>query len=206
MKPRRKLIYGVGVNDSPTKVDRHVEVGGVRVRVKCPIYVKWKGMFDRCFDEKHHLKTHQSYLGCSIHPDWIYFTNFKAWVKSQDWEEKQLDKDLLLKGNKVYSPEYCCFLNQQVNMFLCARTKSRGIHPIGATYDKAKSKFKSHCCNPFTKICENLGYFPTALEAHYAWKSRKHHYACQLADLETDPRIKEALVSRFSPSSDWINE
>ena len=116
----------------------------------------------------------------------------------QDWEGKQLDKDLLFEGNKVYSSESCVFVEGRVNNFITDRGAARGEWLIGVYWDKGAGKFMSQCRNPLTKKKEYLGYFKCELEAHKAWLKRKLELARQLAAIQTDERVGRALVSRYT--------
>ena len=108
-----------------------------------------------------------------------------GWRK-QDWEGKELDKDILFEKNKIYSPNTCVFVDGVVNNFLNDQAAARGEWPIGVYWNEQKQKFISQCNNPFTKEKEYLGYFHCPNQAHRAWKKRKHELACHLADTQTD--------------------
>jgi hypothetical protein len=118
-------------------------------------------------------------------------------MQGQDWEGKQLDKDLLIVGNKLYSPETCVFVSKITNTFTIDCGASRGEWPIGVNFDKHRGKLKVRCCNPFSKKAEHIGLFTCKNKAYEAWKNRKHELACQLADLQTDERVAAALRSRY---------
>ena len=201
VKPKRKigLVYGVGINDADYNVYEYGYVNGKRVYVwRCPFYRTWKDMLKRCYSEKHHQRQ-PTYKDCSVCDEWLLFSNFKRWMEQQDWEGKQLDKDLLIEGNKVYSPDTCIFVDRKINTFVVDSGATRGNYMIGVSLDKRRNKFKAECSNPFTGKREHLGYFTDELEAHLAWKARKHELACQFADSEycTDPRLAEALRTRY---------
>jgi hypothetical protein len=118
-------------------------------------------------------------------------------METQEWLGKELDKDLLSQGNKIYSPETCVFVDLNVNHFILDRSAKRGDFPIGVSFDKVRGKFQSYCGNPFTGKSSNLGYFDCPEKAHEAWRKRKHELACQLADLQTNERVANALRSRY---------
>ena len=199
MGKKGDLIYGIGVNNSPTPVYRSEKVNGKwRTVWVCPYYVVWTHMLERCYYEPY-LKKYHTYRGCSVCPEWIYFMTFKAWMEKQDFEGKQLDKDILFEDNKVYSPKTCRFIDKSLNMFLTDSGAIRGEWPIGVVWRKVNSKFVAQCNNPFTKKKEHLGYFTCPQAAHEAWRKRKHEHACALADLQDDPLIAKALRSRFKP-------
>ena len=197
----QRLVYGVGINDADYRVQIKEEmkkVNGKRVQRhvwRCPYYIKWVGMLERCYSEKYHAKG--AYKGCTVSEEWKLFSNFKAWMETQDWGGLELDKDILVKGNKVYSSEKCVFVTQQVNGFITDSRKSRGEFPIGVYLDRDSGKFKSHCQNPFTGKQEHLGRFLCSHEAHKAWLTRKLEHAVALAAIQTDPRVAKALIDRY---------
>ena len=204
---KAKLIQGVGINDADyvVKVSEYLEEilpSGKKKRKLvwfCPYYSRWTDMLRRCYSKKLHEKR-PTYLGCTVCKEWLTFSSFREWMTTQEWEGKELDKDLLIDGNKIYSPETCVFVSREVNIFVITRGKSRGEYLIGCHWDKRDKKFLSKCCNPFTKKRKFLGYFSTELEAHLVWKKRKHEYACQLADSEyvTDERIALVLRTKYA--------
>ena len=119
-------------------------------------------------------------------------------MESQDFEGKQLDKDLLFEGNKVYSKETCVFVTRVVNMFTVDRSNDRGEWSIGVYWNKASEKFRAMCRNPLTKKQEHLGLFTCELEAHQAWLKRKLELATLLAAEQTDSRVARALIERYT--------
>ena len=194
-----RLVYGVGVNDADYNVYEYAVVDGKRKFIWiCPFYRSWMDMLKRCYSEKFQ-STYPTYKGCSVCDEWLKFSNFKAWMEQQDWKGKQLDKDLLKEGNKIYSPDYCIFVERKINMFVTDSGAARGEYMIGVHWHKRDEKFQSRCNNPFTGKQEHLGHFTNELEAHLAWKKRKHEIACQLAESElvSDPRLAEALKVRY---------
>ena len=196
---KRKKLCGVGINDADYNVREYAIVGGKnRIVRRCPFYVTWADMLVRCYSEKCQLKN-PTYKGCSVCDEWLTFSGFKAWMEEQDWQDKQLDKDLLKDGNKIYSPEYCLFVDRKINMLVVDRGASRGEYMIGVCWHKATCKFVSQCSNPFTSKQEHLGLFTNELEAHLAWKARKHELACQLAESEycNDPRLTNVLRTKY---------
>ena len=199
LRKRNKLVFGVGINDADYNVYRYDYLNGKRIRVwVCPFYQTWKSMLKRCYSEKYHQE-YPTYKGCSVCDEWLIFSNFKRWMEQQDWEGKQLDKDLLIEGNKIYSPDTCIFVDHKINSFVIDRNNDRGQYMIGVHWDKRANKFQSRCRNPFTDKQEYLGSFINELEAHLAWKARKHELACQLADSEyvTGERIANVLRNKY---------
>jgi hypothetical protein len=201
LRVKLKKVFGVGVNDAEQSVTPLV--GGKQLM--CQYYLKWHSMLRRCYDLKHQQK-YTTYSGCLVCEDWLVFSRFKEWVDVQpnkDWTNCELDKDLIVKGNKVYSPTTSVFITKHINNFLTDSRHTRGMCMLGVTMINSKNRFKSSCGNPFTAKQEYLGLFPTELEAHKAWQAKKHEYACMLADKQDDPRVVKALRERYSPDKDW---
>lgn len=192
MVKKNKLVKGVGDNDANYVVYK-TENGK---RVMCPYYRTWNAMLERAYCDKYEQKNH-TYQGVTVCEDWHSFMNFRSWMETQDWEGKHLDKDLLVRGNKVYSPNTCVFVDGVVNKFLNGHAASRGEWPIGVQWHEQNQKFRSQCSNPFSRKNEHLGYFTCPQQAHSAWKKRKHELACQLADIQTDERVAGALRIRY---------
>ena len=199
LNKRNKLVRGVGVNDADYNVvEIETDEGKQKIVWQCPYYRKWMAMLGRCYSEN--VQSRQpTYKGCSVCDEWLIFSNFKKWMEQQDWKEKHLDKDLLMEGNKVYCPEHCIFVDGAINNFVIDRGSSRGEYMIGVSWVNHASKFVSKCNNPLTGKQEHLGYFTDELQAHLAWKARKHELACQLAESEycVDPRLAEVLKTRY---------
>lgn len=184
------VVFGVGFNDCEYTVFCSKERGGER----CPYYARWVEMLRRCYSCSFHKKR-PTYIGCTVCDDWLTFSNFKAWMEKQDWEGKQLDKDLLLAGNKVYSPDNCVFVDAVINNFTTDRKLHRGECLLGV--DVNNGMFRAQCRNFMSKKREFLGYYKSQEEAHLAWKARKHELALQLAESQSDERIANALRSRY---------
>lgn len=197
-KVARKLVYGVGINDAGYAVTRnHTDPMTKKSRQTwiCPFYLKWRGILARCYSESQ-VKENPSYKDCSICQEWLIFSNFKAWMEKQDWQNKQLDKDLLFPGNKVYSPETCVFVDQRVNNFLIETGAARGEYMIGVCWHKQKNRFIAQC-NDYKGKKIYLGCFDSELEAHQTWLAFKLKIAYELASEQTNQRIAKALVKRY---------
>ena len=198
-----RLVFGVGINDADyvvKKMETTGYVNGVRKQRlvwTCPYYRVWLNMLQRCYSTKFQEK-HPTYEGCSVSEEWLRFSNFRAWMVVQDWEGKQLDKDLLFEGNKVYSKETCVFVTRSVNIFTTDRGASRGEWSIGVNWHKGVNKFVAQVNNPFSKKKEHLGYFTFEPEAHQAWLNRKLELAHLLAAEQTDERVGKALIERYT--------
>jgi len=197
-----KLIHGVGVNDLPyrTQKEEVTENGGKRIReivFRCKYYEAWIGMLKRCYSKKS-LESYPTYIGTRVCSEWLSATAFKKWMEQQDWHGKCLDKDIIVPGSKLYSPETCAFVLKATNLFVTARDASRGEYPIGVSLYKHTGKYCAKCRNPFAGKHEHLGYFLTPEDAHEAWRERKHELAQLVAATESDIRVVEALKKRYS--------
>lgn len=178
MRKKTKRVCGIGVNDSTSTI------------VGCPFYRTWKAMLRRCYigDSRSN-----AYLNCTVSDDWLVFSNFKAWMEKQDWQGRQLDKDLLSEGSKVYSPETCVFVSQEFNKFMCTiRPNNKGL-PIGVLV--VGGKFTAEVSSRGKKV--KLGTFETKEAAHAAWKSAKLKIASNFSEF-SDKRIRESLFEKFS--------
>ena len=199
----RKLVRGVGLNDADYATQKNETIGYVDGKQKrklvwiCPFYQVWTNMINRCYSVKFQERW-PTYVGCTVSDEWKTFSNFRSWMMTQDWQDKHLDKDILFEGNKVYSPETCVFVSGSVNNFTNDRDAARGEWLIGVYWHKRVNKFTSYCSNPFTKKQEYLGLFTSELEAHEAWLTRKLELAYELAAIQEDSRVAEALIKRYS--------
>ena len=193
MKNESKLLHGVGVSDADYFVTK--KENGKQVW-RCPYHQTWKSMLMRAYSDKYKQKN-PTYQDVTVCEEWHSFMRFRAWMEKQDWEGKELDKDILFEKNKIYSPNTCVFVDGVVNNFLNDQAAARGEWPIGVYWNEQKQKFISQCNNPFTKEKEYLGYFHCPNQAHRAWKKRKHELACHLADTQTDERVADALRTRY---------
>jgi len=166
---------------------------------KRKMYLLWWNLLTRCYDELSLVK-HPTYRGCSVCEEWLTFSVFRSWVLTQDWRGNDLDKDILYKGNKLYSPDTCVYVTNVVNCFSNI-TKSNDVSTtlIGSYYRESSGKYLSSVSNPFTHKQEFLGSFSTDVEAHLAWKKRKHEIACMLADSDkvTDNRVSLILKNTY---------
>lgn len=186
-----KLLCGIGVNDANYTVTPTVN----GKQVWCKFYRVWVCMIKRCYCEAT-KKGNPTYDQASVCEDWLTFSKFKTWMESQDWEGKELDKDLLVRGNKVYSPETCLFVSKQVNMFITALRRSNGELPIGVSLHKPSGKFQAYIKN-LGKGSKRLGVFETAEAAHKAWRAEKNKLATELSKAQTDPRVAKAIIEYY---------
>jgi hypothetical protein len=199
MKVKEKKVFGIGINNADYQVSRKERVNGRwRMAWRCPYYARWMGMLARCRSVSTQ-RNRPTYKGCSICPEWVYFMTFRAWMMQQDWEGRQLDKDLLVEGNRVYGPETCRFIDQKLNTFLSDNKARRGEYPLGVHWCNTTQRMIAKCWDSFSGKVTLLGYPATPEEGHLAWLRYKHQLACRWADLQEDEAIASALRKRYDP-------
>lgn len=181
----KRLVYGVGVNDADYCVKPTIQ----GKQVECKFYSTWKNMLERCYSDKFKEKN-QTYKECTSCSDWLLFSNFKGWMEKQDWQGKELDKDILVQGNKIYSPEFCVFIKSSINNLLKTRSMERGPYKIGVTFRGKKYRAQ---CNNSGKIVY-LGVFDSEDEAHKTYCDYKYKLISEIAAQQTEP-LKSALLN-----------
>lgn len=187
----RSPLLGVGINDAPYMTEMIVN----NKRIKCPFYQKWSHMITRCYCEKY-LSKKLTYKGCSITKEWLLFSNFKKWMIKQEWKGKELDKDLLVQGNKIYSPETCLMVTREINLLISDNLAAKGKYPTGVHLKKKNNKFQARCS--VDGIRKSLGYYDTAQEAELVYKEFKSKLILEAALKQQEP-LKSALI-RISKS------
>jgi len=125
---RRRQVYGVGVNDAWYAISQTINGKSI----KCNSYDRWKIMLARCYSKAWQAKK-PTYEGCTVCNEWLSFSNFDAWFNENYVEGYELDKDLKVKGNKMYSPETCLFVPSKINSLFSDCGSARGKLPIGVT-------------------------------------------------------------------------
>lgn len=130
----------------------------------------WYKMLERCYFEKSQIRN-SSYIGCSVDEKWHNFQNFAEWYEKNYIQGFDLDKDILIKGNKVYSPETCCFVPQIINNLFTKREKCRGNLPIGVSFHKLTGKYQTEITPRLEKTHSKL--FDTPNEAFNYYKIHK---------------------------------
>jgi len=189
-----KLVCGIGINDGK----RVASIEGKSVKE----YTLWQDMLLRC-TAKYWNKC-PSYNGVSCSENFKVFSYFYDWCnrqagfKNKDSNNKswQLDKDVLVKSNKVYSEDVCVFIPQQINTLLVKRNASRGDYPLGVHWSVAASKYSASCS--IGEGSQHLGCFQTQEEAFQVYKTFKEAYIKQVANeyrTQLDPRAYQALLN-----------
>lgn len=144
-------------------------------------YVKWEAMLVRCYGGVDG-KSLPSYEGCVVSDNFKYYPYFKEWFhlqKGHDQKGWHLDKDILVKGNKVYSEDTCCFVPLEINMLLTKGTSKKDTHRRGVFYHPKEHTYLAMCCiNGKQKY---LGSYPTEEEAFLVYKEAKENQIKEVA-------------------------
>lgn len=190
-----KLVYGIG-----TKGLAYPVWDGKKLLKE---YTVWSDMLRRC--SSNFQLTKPTYNGVSCSEGFKSYSFFYEWCQEQiGFENKDdkgrfwhLDKDLLVKGNKIYSEDTCVFVPPNINFLLTKRGNDRGDYPIGVSCSNKANKFKAQCNNGNGKI-DHAGYFGTQEEAFQAYKAYKESLTKKIANeykLQLDPRAYQALMN-----------
>lgn len=149
-------------------------------------YRAWQNMLGRCFK-----KSYDTYDDVTCCDEWLLYDNFYEWLHSQENFDKWLngdkwclDKDILIKGNKIYSPDTCCLVSFDVNVLFVKRNKMRGDLPIGVHYDYTSSKIYAASCHLNNGKTKKIGRYNTPKEAFYAYKEFKENLIKKIAKEE----------------------
>ena len=183
-------VHGIGITG-----DSQVRVDGKHTKE----YRLWNNMLKRCYSVGCQ-KVRPTYIDCSVSENFRYLQYFKEWCNNQigfnSVDEKgkpfALDKDILVKGNRVYNEDVCVFVPQEVNLLFTKRDKSRGEYPIGVSFHKSRGMLTATLNNKY------LGYFNTAEQAFQVYKTAKEAYIKEVANKwkgKIDPKVYEALMN-----------
>lgn len=185
----KRTVRGVGYNS-----------GGVYKRAEhgkpTKVYLLWISIFNRCYSD-YQLERRPSYKGCTIDERWHDFQDFAKWCDEHKYSDMgyQLDKDILVTGNKVYSPETCCFVPREINMLFTSAARARGKFPQGVDYYEPLNSYRSRV--RIRDKLKHLGYYSTPNEAHEVYKKAKESHVKDMAELwfgNIEPRVYEALM------------
>ena len=151
------------------------------------VYDTWHNMLQRCYDEKYQKK-YPTYIGCRASEEFHNFQNFGDWNSKNyyeiEGEQMCLDKDILVKHNKIYSPETCVFVPQTINKLFTKRQNDRGESVIGTSPIDGKYRARCYMINLETgkSKCEYLGLFDTQEKAFKIYKYYKEKNIKMVAD------------------------
>ena len=180
----------VGINDGscPALVNGKIAVE----------YSLWKNMLRRCYSIKTQVKQ-PTYVGCTVSENFKNYSFFYKWVQQQvgfNLAGYQLDKDLLIKGCRIYSEDTCVFVPKPLNALLLNRLRYRGNYPLGVLLAQGRFTYTARLSALGKK--SHLGNFKTPEEAFQAYKIAKESYIKHMAELykaDIDPRAYAALMA-----------
>ena len=193
--PYSPSVFGVGILGTkyPSKVNSR----------NTKEYDLWCNMLRRCYSDTC-KKKHPTYEDCEVSDDFKSYEYFYEWCHKQigfdndgNGNPFHLDKDLLIKGNKVYSEDSCIFIPKEINLLLTKSTASRGEHLIGVYWSKTNKAFRARV-NKNKGASEHLGYYKTELEAFNAYKQAKESFVKEQANKwigKIGDRAYEALMN-----------
>ena len=160
-------------------------------------YDIWYRMLQRCYDPKFH-KRESTYKDCKVEDYFLNFQHMGEWIENNYYEVPGeimcLDKDILYKGNKVYSRETCIFVPKRINNLFTKKDNGRGDCPIGAT-PRVSGNYQVFCSNGYGKLI-NLGTYTTKEEAFQIYKEYKEKVIKEVID-SYEGRIPEPFYSKL---------
>lgn len=169
---------------------------------KTKSYRTWQNILDRCYKKR--KSSEKYYENITVCDEWHNFQLFSKWFDENyyeiDGEEMQLDKDILTKGNEVYSPENCIFVPKRINTLFVNSSKSRGKYPIGVCWNKRDEKFDVHCSviKDGKKTNKFIGSFSDVYSAFNRYKSYKETYIKKVADEYKDSIPKKLYEAMYN--------
>jgi len=197
MGKRKGLIQGIGKNDT-----KYPSFCGGKVTRE---YNLWRIMLHRCSNK--HRATNKAYADVSCSENFKSYTFFYEWCQKQKGFNSKdeigarktwhLDKDILVRGNKIYSEDTCVFVPQRINKLLIKSNSARGDQIIGVYWSKRRCVFVAQCSNSDDKH-KHIGHFGTQQEAFQAYKTFKEALIKQVANEykdQLDLRVYEALMN-----------
>ena len=165
--------------------------------IKTIQYTDWTNIITRCYKEKER-KLHPAYEDCKVCDEWLNFQTFAKWYDANYYDvghgRMHIDKDILHKGNKIYSPENCIFVPQEINLLFVNRRNYRGEYPIGV--NKSGNKFTAS----YGANCKSipLGTYDTQEEAFQAFKVAKEKHIKNVADKYKDKIPKKLYDALYA--------
>lgn len=184
-----KLIYGVATNSGGKYKSR---IDGKMAKS----YTTWQSMLRHAYCPKYQAKK-PTYVGCSVDKIWLEYQDFADWFEAHEYSDHgyELDKDLLLPGNKIYAPDRCTFVPRQLNNLLTDSGNARGQHRQGVGFYKRYNKFVAHIT--IGGKLKHLGYYDNELEAYHVYKKAKEANVKRMAKLwknDIADEVYEALM------------
>lgn len=146
---------------------------------------RWKNMINRCYNGAVHERQ-PGYEKCTVCAEWLNYSNFKLWYDENIAPYKELemnvelDKDILIKGNTVYSPETACLVPKFINDLFIGSVSDQREYPPGVYFDKDKQKYRA--CMSFMGSNIKLGTFDSPEAAFFRYKEYKEDFIKDIAE------------------------
>lgn len=178
---QKKMVLGVGIND-------------INCAKRTIAWRKWMSMLTRCYGVDN-FGDRPTYKECTVCDEWLVFSNFKAWFDKNYRNGYCLDKDILFRGNKIYSPDTCSFVPHKINTLILDRGSDRGVYPVGV--GKQGNKFQVGMNIDGKR--KYIGLYNTVEEAFDAYKQAKECHIKEVAteyynDGKISKQVYEALM------------
>lgn len=178
----KRLVCGVGINDFyGKKTDRSYNV--------------WQHLIKRCYSKN--IK--RPYKGCTVCDEWKLYSNFKKFYDDNCKNDSfHLDKDILVQGNKIYSPNTCLFVPEEINDSIKSEWSDNKSLPLGVTMTRY-GKYRARCIINKGKKQTHLGVFDTEKEAFSIYKEYKLSRIKEMAERyfklgDIDKRTYDAIL------------
>lgn len=166
-------------------------------------YAAWHGIMQRCYDPKMQAKS-PTYKGCTVHPEWHNFQVFAEWFYGQRHYKVgfEVDKDLLVDGNKVYSPHFCCVVPQELNVLFNDNLAAKGVEPTGVNYQSRINRFQARISINNERLY--LGVFKCPREAEAVYKKAKQNYVKGKIE-EWKGKVEDSVITALYRKIEQLN-
>lgn len=173
--PYVATVYGIGII-------------GDKYSIKAKEFQAWCDLLFRTTES--FKSTNPTYENVTVCEEWLYYPNFYEWLHSQENFDKWfngkrwcVDKDILFKNNKIYSPDTCCLVPNKINTLFVKKNANRGLYPIGVT--KNHDNYMALCSNPYEGTNHvYLGTYNTPEKAFNKYKIYKENLIKKIAEEE----------------------
>lgn len=188
--PYYPFIYGKG----------YTGVGAYGAKDKAHDY--WAKMMQRAYCEKYKTE-HPTYENVTVCDEWLNYQNFADWCVNRKQYGKlkfNLDKDIILRGNKIYAPERCSLVPQRINKLLVTKNLVEPVVPLGVKIIRDKI---SKEITGYTAACADdgkdvyFGYYKNIHNAFHAYKKGKEALIKSVANSckdDLDNAVYAALI------------
>ena len=170
--------------------------GIMKPRIKCKSFGHWKDMIMRTTDSWY-KEIKPTYKDCTVSENFKGFNYFHDWCLQQrgyGLANFELDKDILIKGNKHYSEDTCCLVPKQINMLFIYPSDKKSNLPLGVSYNKSNGYYVSCVSTCDGKIVK---YSKTPEEAFIKYKEDKENHIKSMANKFKDSisdKVYERLI------------